>query len=240
MKLSKETARARRLRPAEGNAPSEEETLLAAAGPCLHALIIAALETGMRRGELLSLQWNQIRWAPKAEIILPAFKTKARKDRRIPISSRMKGVLEMRRLDPSGRAHPSEAFIFGNEVGERVVNFRQAWESVVLKGNGLAATWKQGKLTAESRKHLKGVDLHFHDLRREAGSRWLEGGVPLQTVRDWLGHANVAQTSTYLATTLQGHHDAMARFEQMRGRVTGARPVRQSSPTDESPLASVH
>jgi len=65
-------------------------------------------------------------------------------------------------------------------------------------------------------RRAKLEDLHFHDLRREAGSRWLEGGVPRQTVRDWLGHTNVAQTSTYLASTLQGQHDAMTRFEPLR------------------------
>ena len=45
------------------------------------------------------------------------------------------------------------------------------------------------------------------DLRREAGSRWLEGGVPLHTIRDWLGHTSIAQTSTYLAGTMQTQRD---------------------------------
>ena len=58
--------------------------------------------------------------------------------------------------------------------------------------------------------------MHFHDLRREAGSRWLEGGVPLHVVRDWLGHTSIAQTSTYLAGTIQTQHDAMAAFEARR------------------------
>ena len=59
-------------------------------------------------------------------------------------------------------------------------------------------------LTSASRALLTAIDLNFHDLRREAGSRWLEGGVPLHTVRDWLGHTSVAQTSVYLAGTLEG------------------------------------
>jgi hypothetical protein len=62
-------------------------------------------------------------------------------------------------------------------------------------------------------------DLHFHDLRREAGSRWLEGGVSLQVVRDWLGHTNVSQTSTYLATTPAGEYDAMRRFEAFQKQI---------------------
>jgi integrase len=40
--------------------------------------------------------------------------------------------------------------------------------------------------------------LHFHDLRREAGSRWLEGGINLLTVSKMLGHASVSMTDRYL------------------------------------------
>jgi integrase len=58
--------------------------------------------------------------------------------------------------------------------------------------------------------------LHFHDLRRDAGSRWLEGGVPLHVVRDWLAHTNIAQTSSYLAGTVETQHGAMAQFEARR------------------------
>ena len=43
--------------------------------------------------------------------------------------------------------------------------------------------------------------MHFHDLRREAGSRWMDAGVLLHTIQKWLGHANISQTSTYLRAT---------------------------------------
>jgi site-specific recombinase XerD len=42
------------------------------------------------------------------------------------------------------------------------------------------------------------VDLHFHDLRHEAGSRFLGAGMPLHHVKEMLGHANISQTDTYL------------------------------------------
>ena len=45
------------------------------------------------------------------------------------------------------------------------------------------------------------VDLYFRDPQREAGSRWLHGGVPLLTVRNWRGHSNISQTTTHLETT---------------------------------------
>jgi hypothetical protein len=42
--------------------------------------------------------------------------------------------------------------------------------------------------------------------------RW----VPLHTIQRWLGHTNVSQTSTNLAVTDQGQHEAMARFDAER------------------------
>lgn len=71
-------------------------------------------------------------------------------------------------------------------------------------------------LTPESQAALRSVDLHFHDLRREAGSRWLDLGVPLHTIRDWLGHTNIEQTSTSLAGTQKTQHNAMRQFEQRK------------------------
>jgi integrase len=190
VRLKAEAPRRRRL---EGN---EAEALLVACGPRLRGLVEAAIETGCRRGELLSLQWSQVRLSPRPEIVLPAAKTKTRRDRVVPVSSRLRAILDLRRCGPDGQPLPADAHVFGDEIGRRMSSIKTAWR--------LAC--KRAKLD----------DLHFHDLRREAGSRWLEGGVPLQTVRDWLGHSNVAQTSTYLASTLQGQHDAMARFEAVR------------------------
>src|SRR6185436_1782430 len=61
VKLAREEARTRRLQPGE-----EERLLLAAGG--LKDLIVAALETGCRLGELLSLEWSQVR----GDLFLPA------------------------------------------------------------------------------------------------------------------------------------------------------------------------
>ena len=122
VRLSEELPRDRRLES------DEESKLLMHAAPHLYAVIVAALETGMRRGEILSLQWKQVEgmkvamkddvatvaWAPKAEIFLPAGKTKTKRDRRIPIGSRLKAVLEMRRLDPDGAPLQLDGYVFGN------------------------------------------------------------------------------------------------------------------------------
>jgi integrase len=230
IKLSRETPRSRRL-----NADLDEDTkLLAACDPHLRSVVECALATGMRRGEILSLQWREIVgmtveekdgsptsgccsrvvWAPKAEIVLLATKTKTKRDRRIPISTRLRGILELRRFDPAGQLHELDAYVFGNGLGQRVQSTKRAWMTAVLKAHGEKPSYTTTmNLTPESRAKLQAINLHFHDLRREAGSRWLDGGVPLHTVRDWLGHTNISQTSTYLSGTQQTQHDAMKAYE---------------------------
>jgi hypothetical protein len=78
-------------KPAHGDVKSEEERLLAAASPHLRALIVAGMETGCRVGELLSLQWHQVRWDLN-EIHLPASKTKTRDQRDVPMTPNVRAV----------------------------------------------------------------------------------------------------------------------------------------------------
>ena len=75
----------------------------------------------MRRGEILSLRWTQIKgmhvdgstvtWAARAELVLPWTKTKTRRDRSIPISSRLKGILVLRGFDPAGQPMPATSYV---------------------------------------------------------------------------------------------------------------------------------
>ena len=138
-----------------------------------------------------------------------------------PISSVLRDVLAGRRHDPAGEPLPPAAYVFGDALGRRAKNIREAWAKAVLKAHGLVpVTDKEtGRLTAACRQQYQSIDLHFHDLRREAGSRWMDAGVPLSVIQKWLGHANIAQTSTYLAATGGGDADAMKRFEQKAGRM---------------------
>jgi integrase len=194
VRLERAPARSRRLQPGEA------ESLLAAAGR-LQDTIVAAIETGCRLGELLSLQWHQVRFDP-AEIFLPAPKTKTRRDRRVPMSSVLRRVLQARRKDPAGDELPPDAYVFGDEVGRRRRTIKTAW----------GATCRRAKIK----------DLHFHDLRREAGSRWMDAGISLATIQRWLGHTNISQTSTYLAGGLGADERDMQAYEQRVGRLDGA------------------
>ncbi len=220
VKLTREAKRTRRLH--EG----EAERLLPACSEHLRAVVECALESGMRRGEILGLRWADVQLATN-EIRLAPAATKTRTGRTVPISSRLRAVLDMRRHDAAGEPHPPSAFVFGSEIGTRVLDVKTAWRA------------------ACARAKIEG--LHLHDLRREAGSRWLDGGVPLHVVRDWLGHTSVAQTSTYLATTTKAQHDFMRRFDERRdalqgfattGATGGQTGVAASTVTNDNPQES--
>jgi integrase len=197
-------------------APGEEARLLAVAGPWLQRLIIAAIETCARRGELLALTWGDVSLT-RGELTIRAVEAGARKTgkgRVIPISPRLRGVLDMVRHDPAGNDHPASAYVFGNAIGERVGSPATAWENAVLKAHGQPVTRdkKTHALTPEARAALDAINLHFHDLRHEGGSRLLEKGWPLHHVQAMLGHANIAQTSTYLNVQKTGLQESMRRF----------------------------
>ena len=146
LESSVEKPRQRRLKP------GEENRLLAEAKPHLYALVVAALETGCRKGELLTMQWHQIRWDQNL-VFLPDDSTKTQTARVVPMSVRLKAILEMRRTDPDGRMFPEDAYVFGNEIGEPIRSIKTAWRS----------SCRRAGITG----------LRFHDLRREFASRVL-------------------------------------------------------------------
>ena len=99
----------------------EEQRLVAAAALWMQWLIIAALETGCRLGELLGLQWRDIN-DEHGELTekIRAENAKDGENRRIPISDRLRAILAMvPRQDPAGDPFGARSFIFGNEIGER-------------------------------------------------------------------------------------------------------------------------
>lgn len=181
-------------------------------------------------------------WQPRTSLFLPHAKTKTKRDRRIPISTRLRAVLEMRRLDPAGDPHGPDAYVFGTEVGTKVDGFKRAWHTAVLKAHGVKPEFtKTENLAPEARSAFARINLRFHDLRREAGSRWLDGGVPIHVVRDWLGHTNVVQTSTYLSSTLTSSDAAMRQFEERsenlvnQGRKPGSEGPQSAVDADRNP-----
>jgi integrase len=169
----------------------EEKRLLAKASPWLQRLIIAALETGMRRGELLSLQWRDV------DLIRGRFSVRAengqeRHESPCPDLAAPEGHPGHDRQGPQSEDHKAGAFVFGDPVGGQIKDPKKSW----------LACCKEAAITG----------LHFHDLRHEAGSRMLEAGWPLSHVQRVLGHKDAATTSRYLNASDEHVDDSMARF----------------------------
>jgi integrase len=188
LESSVETPRQRRLQldvvDGAGNLvqPGEERRLLAVADAHLRAVIVGALTTGARVGELLSLKWSDIRRDAQGEprwLDLAATNTKTGEARTIPIGPRLRAELSMRKHAADGSEHPPTAFVFGNTVGERVQRVQRAWEDCVLRAHGHEPVRQRGVLTAASRAAYRAIDLHLHDLRRQFACSLLESGADL-------------------------------------------------------------
>ncbi len=91
----------------------------------------------------------------------------------------------MAQTDPSGEPFGPDAYVFGDAVGRRVKSLKKPWQTAVLKAHGHTLTeghvWKAGRLVPEVQAAYQAINLHFHDLRHEAGSRLLELGGPCTT-----------------------------------------------------------
>lgn len=119
----------------------------------LRSAVQLAIETGLRRGELVGMKWSHIDW-PRRVLSVP--ETKTGHPRVIPLSG--KALLVLFSLQPQS---------------EYVLN---------LTGNALRQAWER------LRDRAGVVDLHFHDLRHEAISRFFEMGLSLPEVALISGH----------------------------------------------------
>jgi integrase len=214
IRLDPESPREERLTSEEA-----ERNLFEVATPHLRGVITAMLETCCRPGEILSLQWRDVDLDAR-ELTIRAEKTKTRQARRLPISSRLLAVLQMRQLDPKGKAFPPDAYVFGNRIGERVKSIRTAWQSA---------------------REAAGLErLQLRDLRHEAASRFEEAGVLTTDVSEFLGHRNLSTTTRYLNTTSRRLRMALLRVEQARADhpANSCKNEPQSSPQiDDAPAA---
>jgi len=152
----------------------EERKLISASSEHLRPIIITALNTGMRLGEILSLKWRQINLR-KREI--EVIKTKSGRKRVIPINDVLFEILNgLKREDEF-------VFIYRDSRTNRprpVKSIRHSFTN------------------ACRRAEIKG--LTFHDLRHTFASRLVEKGIDLITVKELLGHSSVKTTERYTHT----------------------------------------
>ncbi len=135
-------------------------------GDHLTPMVLVAMNTGLRRGELTSLHWDHAD-LDTAVITVLAGKAKSGKARHVPMNAEVVDVLKRwREMAPE-----DEPRLFPIESP------KTAWNSLVEEA-GI------GKF-------------RFHDLRHHFASRLVMAGEDLNTVRELLGHADIATTLRY-------------------------------------------
>jgi integrase len=158
-------------------------------GELRDAFIVAAL-TGLRLGELLSLQWSDIDFPGKTILVQSKafFKTKSRHVRRIAITDQLCGLLVQR------REGSRSSYVFHKQQ-ERL---RSEWVSKSFK----AAVRKAG---LDER-------LHFHSMRHAYASWLVQKGASLYEVQKLLGHTSIAVTQVYAHLAPSELHDTVNRI----------------------------
>jgi len=135
--------------------------------PYVWGVFVFALATGMRRGEVLSLRWRDLNFKHQTAHLLD---TKNGQPRTVPLSPKALQVLdEMRSI--SGISDEQRIFQISANA------FRLSWERI--------------------RARAKIENLHFHDLRHEAISRFFEIGLSVPEVSLISGHKDIRMLFRY-------------------------------------------
>jgi len=147
----------------------EEERLIKLSPGWLQDVIVVAVDTGLRRAELVGLSWDRVDLV-RAEVRLD--ETKSGRARRVPLTSRAHAILS--RLRRTGAGSTGPLAVRPGKWPWRVVSaFRRA----------------------RSRAGLK--DFRFHDLRHTYATRLVRAGADLLTVARLLGHRDLRMVQRY-------------------------------------------
>lgn len=164
----------------------EERLLLACTGHWAHLkpIIICALDTGMRRGEMFKLKWLDVDF--ENEIInIQAFNTKTMRNRQVAITSRLKN--ELVALWERSDNNP-DRLVFG-----------------------IAGSSKKAFVTLRVKVGLP--DLRFHDLRHTNATRLVSKHLPLSEVGRMLGHTQPSTTYRYVNANVETAKRAAAMLD---------------------------
>jgi integrase len=162
----------------------EEKKLLQACAEHLRPIVIAAIDTGMRRGELLALRWRDVNF-DDGVITIQGFNTKTMKERQVSITLRLNHVL--------------------TELWE------QSSKDQVRRVFGILDNVKRSFTTARAKAGLS--DVRFHDLRHTHATRLVGAHIPLSEVGRVLGHTQPNTTYRYVNANIETARRASAALD---------------------------
>lgn len=142
----------------------------ASRNPYLWTIVTITINTGMRKGEILGLEWERVDFST-ARITL--YQTKSGKPRGVPMNRAVYDALTALESDPARR----QGLLFRKRDARRWGQIRTAFEGAVTRAG------------------LK--DFRFHDLRHTAASHMVMRGASLADVKEVLGHSDLKMTLRY-------------------------------------------
>jgi len=140
----------------------------------LRPILLTALDTGMRRGEILKLTWKEVSLEERL-IYVRAFNNKLMKARWLAMTSRLEEALKIL-FDHSPK--DPDGLVFGIKS-----NVRSSFRWI--------------------KRELKLLDTRFHDLRHTTATTLIREHVPLQEVARILGHTQVQTTFRYVNSDIE-------------------------------------
>ena len=146
----------------------ECQRLIGCCSPHLKPIVITALNTGMRRGEILSLKWEHV---DLRHGFISLEDTKSGECRVIPINNVLKSLID-------GMPHSIESvYVFTGKDGDPYKEIKRSFNTALRKAEICNAT--------------------FHSLRHTFASHLVMKGVDLTTVKELLGHKSLTMTLRY-------------------------------------------
>ena len=161
----------------------EAQRLVKASTKSLQPVVIVALNTGMRISEILGLRWENVDFARRFIFIE---RSKNGRSRKLPMNSEVLRVL-------AGLQRNGGEFIFSKE-----------------RSSGPLRSVRTAFLNAL--KKAKIANVRFHDLRHTFATNLVMNGVDLVTVKEILGHSEIAMTVRYSHPSDTRKMDAVERL----------------------------
>ncbi len=164
---------------------AEEQQLLGVATDHLNAMILMALDTGMRRGEITGQRWEDVDFSQRV-LFVTRSKTPEGESREIPLTERLYAYLAKHRK-PTGLVIEYQ--------GQPVRIVKRSW-ATALRNAGV--------------RHLR-----FHDLRHSYNTRLMEAGVLQEIRMALMGHSTGASIhAIYTHIELTTKREAIRKLER--------------------------
>ncbi|MCO6440705.1 MAG: site-specific integrase [Nitrococcus mobilis] len=153
----------------------------------LRPLVLLAMNTGLRRGELFNLKWSDVDLI-RSILTVHGYGAKSGQTRHIPLNTEALAVLQ----GWQKTTEASKGLVFPGRDGGRLDNINKSWRGV-LSDAGITG-------------------FRFHDLRHHFASKLVMAGVDLNTVRELLGHGDLMMTLRYAHLAPEHKAEAVARL----------------------------